>query len=189
MQNIGKTDQIVINNNDFIAPSFLRRFLCLFIDLVILFIILSIFYTIVVVITFRIEPIFSFWIVDIYQSLCSFAAAAVLVGYFYHFNAAGGKTPGKMIGHIKVVKLDGEPVDPNSAFYRAMNLIGPFALWLSSDWLCTLFRNEIAIRTRQFLILIASLYAIALIISVLFDNSGKKSIHDRLAKTRVIMEK
>lgn len=74
--------------------------------------------------------------VDIVVALCLWqipGAAGVVAAFFFLFVAdgfLGGKSPGKILSGLKVVRLDGEPFDYLSSILRNIPIVLPFFLYL-----------------------------------------------------------
>ncbi|MDH5509730.1 MAG: RDD family protein [Nitrospinota bacterium] len=110
----------------------------------------------------------------------------VTILYFAIFHARGGQTPGKMMARIKVVGFDGALISLKLASLRALYYAGPSALTtLPLIILTDVNTISMAYGTMSFL---AGMWVMVDIILALMDRAEQKSLHDRLASTRVIVK-
>lgn len=109
--------------------------------------------------------------------------AAVITQFIYLWvaHARYGQTVGKFICHLRVVNRDGSPISVGTAFLRAFIFVLPgifraIAL-LSGD------RVMLNVSAK-----FGSLIWILIIAMALADRKMQRSLHDRIAGTRVIQE-
>jgi uncharacterized RDD family membrane protein YckC len=76
------------------------------------------------------------------DGLYALVRLVVTFGYAIYFIGSTGQTPGKKIMKIKVVKIDGKPVDMTSAFLRETvgKIISAMFIFLGYFWM--LFDNK-----------------------------------------------
>jgi uncharacterized RDD family membrane protein YckC len=153
-------------------PTVLRRFGCIFLDAIIVGIPIGI-ASAVGAATTRADPIVT--------GMISIAGVGLQVAYFGAMHGNGGQTLGKKAGHELVVNLDGSPITPSTAFIRALAYCGPGIL------------SGISILTGNPAVTIAAGlivggWGLANILCALFDSKMQRSLHDRIAGTRVIMK-
>jgi uncharacterized RDD family membrane protein YckC len=101
--------------------------------------------------------------------------------YFGAMHAAGGQTLGKKAGNEVVVNLDGSPVRAPAAYIRSLAYVGPNFLAAIAKF--TLNPMAIGVTT-----MIVFVWALADILFALLDSSQQRSLHDRIAGTRVIVK-
>jgi uncharacterized RDD family membrane protein YckC len=175
---------------EFMRPSFLRRFGCIFLDGIILIpIILVVEFTAIMLASYtfasKISPATSnhrilsemFGIFAImYLSL-----GVTGIAYFSALHAAKGRTVGKMAGKLRVINMDGSSISWKKAVARTFVYIGwiflfPLALLPGNFPLFGLSRLAIAV------------WGLTDIIMALVDTRMQRSLHDRICGTRVIRE-
>jgi len=120
------------------------------------------------------------------------AAAIIAVTYFTMMHAARGQTLGKMAGKIMVVNLDGTPISFRTAFIRALIYYGPSFLNIVLMFIFvsnapppgqpTTPFNSMTIGSA----LVGCWYIADLLVGLL-DTNQQRTIHDRIAGTRVIV--
>ncbi len=106
-------------------------------------------------------------------------AVAISTVYFTLMHGTGGRTVGKMAGKLRVVRIDGQPMDMRTAFVRAMAYQG---IQVLSGLLMMI--HPIAGAAGS---IIVGIYGLANVITALVDSHQQRAIHDRIAGTRVIM--
>ncbi|MDH5638583.1 MAG: RDD family protein [Nitrospinota bacterium] len=106
--------------------------------------------------------------------------------YFTYFHGKWGQTIGKMIIGLKVVELDGLPITLKKATYRWLFLDGPYLM--APMAFIMLADVELAALAVFVLGCPALLWKLADIILTLVDRAEQKSLHDRLASTRVVVK-
>lgn len=105
---------------------------------------------------------------------------AIFFTYWTLFHGLKGQSIGKMALRIKVVNLDMTPIGIRTAFLRALyyngpQVILPFVLIFTQNEMVTILIS-----------IIASPYFIVNVVMALADSNRQRSLHDRLAGTRVI---
>ncbi|MBI4584423.1 MAG: RDD family protein [Planctomycetes bacterium] len=122
------------------------------------------------------------------QVFAGFVGSAFFIAYFAFFHGWRGQSIGKMAGRIRVVKLDGSPVEVRTAFLRAVYYIAPnFLPALAGVVFSQLVNPDDAMIFVGFTSLFVYLYWFANCVVALVDRDKQQAIHDRLAKTRVVM--
>jgi uncharacterized RDD family membrane protein YckC len=106
---------------------------------------------------------------------------AVQLFYFGAMHAAGGQTVGKKAGKTMVVNLDGSAISPTTAYIRAFAYIGPNVLSAIALLLGSVALVGIAS-------LIVGLWFLTDVIMALVDTDKQRSLHDRIAGTRVVVK-
>jgi len=150
-------------SDQFQRPTELRRIACILLNLIIVSIlailttVILVFVLIAIGVTSSSRSANS----DLWMGILVIVVmVSICITYFTVMHGSRGQTFGKMFGKIKVVNIDGSPIDRKTAFLRAIYFLVPYA---------------------------TGYYVLADIISVWLDRDQQKTIHDRLAKTRVIM--
>jgi uncharacterized RDD family membrane protein YckC len=105
---------------------------------------------------------------------------AIYVGYFGIMHGTRAQTVGKMAGSLKVVRLDGKPMDMQTGFIRAIAYQGPSVI----PAIAIMIGNPIIQMAASIAV---SVYALANLLVALFDRHQQRAIHDRIAGTRVIL--
>jgi uncharacterized RDD family membrane protein YckC len=113
--------------------------------------------------------------------IISFVTQTLQLLYFGLLHGSRGQTVGKMAGGIIVVNRDGSPISMGSAFARSFAYTGIGYL------------NVIAILVQSpAFVLVAgglvAVYGLANVLFALLDRNQQRSLHDRLADTRVVMK-
>ena len=107
-------------------------------------------------------------------------SGVVYIVYFGAMHAASGQTLGKKAGKIKVVRdADGGAIDSSMAYIRAIAYAGPnvitgLAYFTQSPGLILVIS------------VVVGLYGLADVIMALVDRARQRSLHDRIAGTRVV---
>jgi uncharacterized RDD family membrane protein YckC len=109
----------------------------------------------------------------------SFIGVALQIVYFGQMHGARGQTVGKIAGKLVVVNEDGSRISMPTAYLRSLAFKGPSLL------------SGIAIISGALVFvsvasLIAGLWGLIDIILALVDREGQRSLHDRIAGTRVV---
>ena len=120
------------------------------------------------------------------QGGLNLAFYVVSAAYYTIMHGMKGQTLGKMAARIKVVDLAGGPINYKKAFLRAVFYQGPHMLAAFSLLLAWTPQNAVMIFGG--LSLLAGLWALADVLLALTDRAEQKSLHDRLAATRVVMK-
>ncbi len=112
--------------------------------------------------------------------IVTLVSTAVAVLYFGAMHASRGQTVGKMAGKIVVVNnSDGSKISAGTAYIRALAYSGPSFI----TGLAYFTNNDSALLIANGFV---SIYGIANILFALFDRSRQRSLHDRIAGTRVV---
>lgn len=156
-------------------PSVFRRFACIFVDGLLLAI-----------------PVIVFNLVAGFTSVAAGSAGRLVLGmaqlvgiaigitYFTLLHGTRGQTLGKMAGKLKVVRLDGLPMDIKTAFIRALgyegiNVLPAIFIMIAGPSLLQAVGS-----------LIVGIYSIVNVLFALFDRNQQRALHDHIAGTRVI---
>jgi uncharacterized RDD family membrane protein YckC len=161
-------------------PTALRRFGCMFVDGLVIgvpFVILIVVVTMIGVGAGASPAVRS--TAALYVSVVSILAAGIQIVYFGQMHGRRGQSVGKMAGNIVVVNLDGSPISMSTGYVRAIAYIGPNLL--SGLAIVTSIAPLIGITS-----LLARLWFLADAIVALADRNQQRSLHDRIAGTRVV---
>jgi len=101
--------------------------------------------------------------------------------YFGQMHASYGQTIGKMAGKIVVVNLDGSPISTFTAYIRALASAGPGLL----GWVPVVIGNPGLILASGG---VSTCWFFIDAAFALIDRSQQRSLHDRIAGTRVVMK-
>ena len=177
-------------------PSVLRRFGCLFLDGLVLliptWIVEAIFVVMVVLMNGR--NMFGSLsnggqnsLVLIFMRLIYLAVCLLYISYFAVMHALEGQTVGKMAGHLRVVNLDGSAISRRTAWIRGLAFGVPT---LSLGVPMVIFGGILPAYFASVLIgvfgLFGFIWLLADYICALVDTRMQRSLHDRIAGTRVI---
>ena len=102
-----------------------------------------------------------------------------LIGYLIVCHGVFGRTPGKIWGRAKVIRIDGSEMTMETATLRALALVVPLLLIGLAN--CLEDQN-----IAGELVLFAMAYQIFDTGMGLFDLEDQRSLHDRIAGTRVV---
>jgi len=157
-------------------PSDIRRFGCMILDNIILgvpFLILN--FAVV-----GVAAAGSTAGVDLTAGAIQLINSFVAVAYFTLMHGTRSQTLGKMAGKLKVVRMDGLPMDMTTAFIRALaytgiNLIPAILIFFSLSAIVTIGINGMIV-----------IYAFVNAIMALVDRANQRTLHDRIAGTRVV---
>ena len=110
--------------------------------------------------------------------------------YFSAFHAVWGQSPGKMAAGLVVINMEGGPVGYIRSLARSAILVGPLAAAPLSLYMVFPAALE-SFSANLFwavtlLNLIPPIFIFACAVAAFFDYSMQRSIHDRLAGTRVV---
>jgi uncharacterized RDD family membrane protein YckC len=156
-------------------PTILRRFACIFLDRIILTVPL-----IIVAILGIASAVGAGAGVSPAVFVTQLVVLVLSISYFTLMHGMGGRTLGKMAGNLRVVRIDGAPMNIPTALIRALAYEGvgiiPILLLLPGLPLLT------AVGT-----IIVGIYGLANIITALVDTREQRALHDRIAGTRVVM--
>jgi uncharacterized RDD family membrane protein YckC len=115
---------------------------------------------------------------NIVTGLAQILAVAIGVAYFTFMHGTYGRSLGKMAGKLRVVRMDGQPMDMKTAFIRAMAYQG---IQVLTGVLVMIHPTIGAVGSILFYI-----YAMVNVVVALMDRHMQRAIHDRIAGTRVI---
>lgn len=172
-------------------PTVLRRFGCLFLDGLIIGLVVALFSglagAVAAVMSSDLDDAASTRMSMMFSQAASLVTSVLVLLYYTYFHGIKGQTPGKMAGKLFVVNPDGSPIGVKKAFWRAIFYNGP-SMILSVALLLTL----VTLPLSTFLVvtgigsLVVGVYAIVDIAMALIDTRYQRSLHDLLAKTRVV---
>jgi uncharacterized RDD family membrane protein YckC len=118
--------------------------------------------------------------IGVLYGVAQLVVTAIVIGYFALMHGIRGQSLGKMAGKLKVVRVDGRPMDLQTGFIRALAFSGPSILPAVLAMVGAYLLQTIA----GGLVL---LYFFAQVLVALLDRSQQRSIHDRIAGTRVVV--
>ena len=150
-------------------PTALRRFSCIFVDGLILGVPFAV---INAVIGHTPGAYFDLGLVAILST-------SIQIIYFGQMHASGGQTLGKKAGKLVVVNLDGSPISGGTAYLRAAAYAGPN--YLSAIALLVGAQPLVGLAG-----LLVGVWGISDVIFALVDRTRQRSLHDRIAGTRVV---
>lgn len=156
-------------------PSVFRRFACIFVDGLVL-----------MVPTILLNVLAMFGGVSVGAHAFILAGVAQLIGvtigiaYFTLLHGTRGQSLGKMAGKLKVVRLDGKPMDIKTGFIRALGYQGINVL----PAVCIMIAGPSILQAVASAIVF--LYIITNVLFALFDRNQQRALHDHIAGTRVI---
>ncbi|MDH5678912.1 MAG: RDD family protein [Nitrospinota bacterium] len=183
------------------TAAFPKRLLALILDMVILWLVFQVaslyfgFYMEFAPIQIHIESD-RFWMnmpdpfLGKFRSACYVAAMV----YFAVFHGRYGQSIGKIAMGIKLIGLDGRPAGYRQAIIRAIILIGPISvvpLLRNYAWRIINDKNSSGSWNWMYIELSYVLIMVLLLVSALLaitDRAEQKSLHDRLASTRVVVK-
>ncbi len=105
------------------------------------------------------------------------------VSYFAILQGAWGQSLGKICGRSRVAMLDGAPLRAGRAWLRAVALVGPILLMPLTLPLAVRADYVLPI----FILALSQLYWAVDGLFVICDFNGRRSLHDRIAGTRVVL--
>jgi len=163
-------------------PSVLRRFGCVLVDSIIL----NVAGVLIGAAVALMAASFGGSVGGMTYAALIFVATFLNMGYYTYFHGVRGQTLGKMIGKLKVVQMDGSPINVAIAFKRMLYFAGPvlmgqivMAIGVSGD-------SEQVVSIGTVIQTIGGVLVIATAIVAIADRASQRTIHDRLAGTRVI---
>ena len=160
----------------------IRRFKALFID----YLILTIYAGVLFLFSPIVSPLFqkSAWQSEL-LGLILLVAPVFL--YFFVFEASYLKaTPGKLLFHIKVIKMDGTNINYIDSFIRSFIKFIPWELAHFAIWQFMFPMSDFSFIAEVFIIL-ANILMI-LYIAFPFFNKKARAIHDYVAQTTLIIK-
>ncbi len=112
------------------------------------------------------------------------------VGYLTYFallHARNGQTVGKKVGNLRVVNLDGTAISTRTAWLRAFAYVGPNFVVSAGTLLFAAILSPTAFAAVIAIMNFAALgWFLAEVILGLSDRQMQRTLHDRIAGTRVI---
>ncbi len=169
-----------------VRPGVFRRFVCISIDWLI---ILPVWFLLVaavfgwVIIPLHLLRVDYVVILLVYSPL-----AIVSLLYFSILHGGMGKSIGKMLGHLRVVNLDGSRASWKTSFLRSALYPGTIVIIAA----CGLLPGSVGESSYQLMLQLASAafmaWVLADALAALFDTRMQRSLHDRICGTRVISE-
>jgi len=115
------------------------------------------------------------------QLLYTLFTQLVFFVYFGQFHAISGQSLGKKAGKIIVVNEDGTRITTKTAYIRALAYMGV-------NILATLAAVIGGRSAYVIMLAVSSLWLLAEVICLLVDREGQRSLHDRIAGTRVVLK-
>jgi len=171
-----------------VTPSFGRRFLSNFLDSLVLLVPNLVIGVVVAVLFFVANPNLLRHPQEevLMLGTIMLSMGSAWVAYFWLFHYLTGKTPGKMMGGLLVVKLDGSNVSSTAAFFRAILLAGnifllAFSLLITGSEQSTLYLAASVV---------GGLWVVANCFAIFFPDSApmQRALHDRICGTRVVRD-
>ncbi len=168
-------------------PGVFRRFVCISVD-----------WLIILLLWFLLIAVFAIWVVVPFHvfrgnrvgALVSYSFfAGVSLAYFLILHGDVEKSVGKMLGQMRVVRLDGsraswKTIVLRSALYPGTVLISGMACLLAG------LAGEISHNLMLELVAVAFvIWMLADALTALFDTRMQRSLHDRICGTRVILDR
>ncbi|MDH5756738.1 MAG: RDD family protein [Nitrospinota bacterium] len=181
------------------TATFPKRLLALILDMVILWLVFQA-AGLVLGISISLAPIqfqvseshFSFGFAFSYDGLVQFSCYMAAIIYFAVFHGRYGQSLGKMVLGIKLIKLDGRPAGFRQAIIRAIILIGPVSFVPLFRYYAWEMINETKSWNYMLYIEFVHIPVLLLLLTsgllALIDRAEQKSLHDRLAATRVVVK-
>ena len=109
--------------------------------------------------------------------------------YFLCLHGGKGKSVGKMVGHLRVVNLDGSRASWKTILLRSTLYPGTIAVIGA----CGLLPNSLSVTSFRWALGLAALafmvWVLADALVALFDTRMQRSLHDRICGTRVIRDR
>jgi uncharacterized RDD family membrane protein YckC len=118
---------------------------------------------------------------QIASGAAQFLVVLIQLAYFTLMHGTSGRSVGKMAGNLKVVMLDLRPITMRTAFVRALAYVGPSLLPAA-----VMFVSPLA---SQIVGILPGIYVLVDAIVAFTDKDMQRSVHDRIAGTRVILTK
>jgi uncharacterized RDD family membrane protein YckC len=118
------------------------------------------------------------------QGIVTTLTVVMVIAYYAFLHAKNGQSLGKQVGKIKVVTSDGSPLTFKIALFRALYYVGP-QLALPVAYFSMLF-IPFDFEGLLYVFFTVGLWGLVDVLLAVIDSSQQRSLHDRLAKTRVI---
>ncbi|GJM24078.1 MAG: hypothetical protein DHS20C16_04930 [Phycisphaerae bacterium] len=109
------------------------------------------------------------------------------LAYYVGYHGKTGQTPGKKMGKIKVVRIDGSDINYNIAFWRILWYQGPGMVVGFISLLAIASTSNALLAVVGIFAILNGIYYLVNALAALLDKGKQRAIHDRLAGTRVIM--
>lgn len=154
-------------------PTVLRRFGCIFLDGLIIGVPFAVLNGVVTAMLGRSTS------ASFVLGLLSLLTTTVQVVYFGQMHGSSGQTLGKKAGKLVVVNLDGSPISVRTGYIRALAYSGPG--YLSGLAMLVGIPGIVLISSVA-----VGLWGLTDTLLALFDRSMQRSLHDRIAGTRVV---
>jgi|GEM_PF-2215199 len=170
------------------TPGFWKRYLCIFLDGLVLIIPLSILGAIIGIFSGSAGFTLQGGPSDIVRAVATACISAELavIAYFWIFHGSLGKTLGKMAGRLRVVNLDGSRISWSKALARAFAYEGGVFLLAVA---ILIFGPQ---RPMFYMVAVAFLgsWVLADCFAIFFPDSApmQRALHDRICGTRVVEE-
>ncbi len=172
-------------------PGVFRRFLCISIDWLIILPVWGLVSVVVAksVVILVVIPHHIFlgnrWAFFLVYSLLAVVSSL----YFSILHGGVGKSIGKMLGHLRVVNLDGSRASRERILLRSALYPGTIVIIGA----CGLLSNSVGERSFKTMVGLAAvafmIWVLADALTALFDTRMQRSLHDRISGTRVILER
>ncbi|MFA9479886.1 RDD family protein [Phycisphaerales bacterium AB-hyl4] len=175
---------------ELVRPTVLRRFGCMFVDGILMYIVaIVIMIPVFVMAGLGMADIFT----DEYQNpgeiiitgVATLLTTTAGVLYFTLMHGYYGQSVGKMAGRVKLVNEDGNPISMKQAFWRAMIYTGINYL-PALAMLAAMVHAMVAEAASMALNLAVAAFFIVNVIFALLDRQQQRAVHDRLTGTRVV---
>lgn len=167
-------------------PSVLRRFASMFLDNILIGVVTIVVSLILTGGSFFAASVQGASAMGIGFALAQLVNLGISITYYTLMHGSRGQTVGKMAGRIKVVNADGTPITMQTAFLRIIYLyIATFiaSLFLSA---AALTQSDQLLMASNVINGIGGVYVLVGVVMAILDRDQQRTIHDRLAKTRVI---
>ncbi len=122
------------------------------------------------------------------QIIPEILGALIAMLYFGLMHARLGKTLGKMACGFRVVQKSGEPITMSQAMWRAFWFGGLGLVPAVIAMPLVFVTSEGALMARLVGTVVVGVFALANIIVALVDQQQMRALHDRLTKTRVVLD-
>ena len=166
-------------------PSVLRRFLCIFLDGMIVGVV-----HVLLGMAFLGTAFFAATgaggVGSTVVAVLPLVNAGISLAYYTVMHGMFGQTLGKMAGRIRVVNGDQSPITMSTALLRALYYQVPAIVSALIMAVAILADSQGGLAAADVVNVLFGIYIIASVIVALVDREQQRAIHDRLAGTRVI---